>query len=79
MTGALATAESSVRTLPDSQGAMENHWLGQIALDYRETPEELMDALRAVSRERIMAAASSAKLDTVYSLKGIAAEKEDEE
>lgn len=78
LTGALATAASSVRSLPDSQGAMENYWLGQMALDYRETPQELMDALHAVSRERIMAAAQSAKLDTVYFLKGETSDKEDD-
>lgn len=70
LSGALATAESSVKSLPDSQGAMENYWLGQTALGDDETPEDLMRELRQVSRERIMAAASSAKLDTVYFLKG---------
>ena len=34
------------------------------------TPEELTAALREVTRERIMEAARSAKLDTVYFLHG---------
>ena len=49
---------------------LENYYLGQIATDAGETPEELTAALREVTRERIMAAARSAKLDTVYFLHG---------
>ena len=68
--GALQAMLSSLTSLPDSQGALENYYLGQIATDAGETPEELTAALREVTRERIMAAARSAKLDTVYFLHG---------
>ena len=68
--GALATMRNSLDSLPDSQGAMENYYLGQIATDVFDTPTELWNAIEGVSRERIMAAAKSAKLDTVYFLKG---------
>ena len=68
--GALQAMLSSLTSLPDSQGALENYYLGQIATDAGETPEELTAALREVTRERIMAAAQSAKLDTVYFLHG---------
>ena len=68
--GALATMLSGLDALPDSQGAMENYYLGQIVTDRDETPEELAAALREVTSERVCAAAASAKLDTVYFLKG---------
>ena len=68
--GALQAMLSSLTSLPDSQGALENYYLGQIATDTGETPEELTAALREVTKERIMAAARSAKLDTVYFLHG---------
>ena len=68
--GALQAMLSSLTSLPDSQGALENYYLGQIATDAGETPEELTAALREVTKERIMAAAQSARLDTVYFLHG---------
>ena len=68
--GALQAMLSSLTSLPDSQGALENYYLGQIAADTGETPEELTAALREVTKERIMAAARSARLDTVYFLHG---------
>ena len=68
--GALQAMLSSLASLPDAQGALENFYLGQIATDCSETPAELAEALRAVTKERIMAAAQSVKLDTVYFLHG---------
>ena len=61
---------SALQALGDSQGALENYYLGQIATDCDETPEQLARALREVTKERIMAAAQSARLDTVYFLHG---------
>lgn len=69
LSGALASMRTSLDSLPDSQGALENYYLGQIAIDAPDTPEELWRELEAVTPERIMAAAKSAKLDTVYFLK----------
>ena len=68
--GALQAMLSSLTSLPDSQSALENYYLGQIATDCDETPEQLARALREVTKERIMAAAQSARLDTVYFLHG---------
>lgn len=68
--GALATMCSSLTSLSDSQGAMENYYLGQTATGVEETPEELMDALRQVTPERVQQAAQSCRLDTVFFLKG---------
>ena len=45
--GALATMCSSLTSLSDSQGALENYYLGQIATDAGETPEELAIAILA--------------------------------
>ena len=68
--GALATMCSSLTSLSDSQGALENYYLGQTATGAEDTPEDLMAALRQVTPERIRAAAQSVTLDTVYFLHG---------
>lgn len=70
LSGALATMCSALTALPDSQEALENYYLGQTATGAGETPEELAAALTAVTPARIMAAAESCGLDTVYFLKG---------
>ena len=68
--GALATMCSSLTSLSDSQGALENYYLGQTATGAEDTPEDLMAALRQVTPERIQKAAQSCRLDTVFFLKG---------
>lgn len=54
----------------DSQGRMENFYLGQIATGRNETPEELAAQVREVSLDRILRAMKTVRLDTVYFLKG---------
>ena len=68
--GARSTILSSLAAMPDSQGAMENWFLGQNATGQTETPEEMARQLRQVTPERIRAAAQTIELDTVYFLKG---------
>ena len=68
--GALQAIRASLLSLSDSQGALENFYLGQIAAGVEETPEELAAALEQVTKERIMAAAQTVKPDTVYFLRG---------
>ena len=68
--GALATMCSSLTSLSDSQGALENYCLGQTAIGAEDTPEDLMAALHQVTPERIRKAAQSCQLDTVFFLKG---------
>lgn len=68
--GALQAIRSSLLSLSDSQGALENFYLGQIASGTEETPEELAQALQAVTKERIVAAARTVTPDTVYFLRG---------
>lgn len=68
--GARSTMLSSLQSMQDSQGALENFYLGQAATGRRETPEELAGQIRQVTPERICAAAQTIAPDTVYFLKG---------
>ena len=68
--GARSTALNSLRSVGDSQSALENFYMSRAAVDQQETPEELMQSLSAVTPERICAAAQSIRLDTVYFLRG---------
>ena len=68
--GARSTMLSSLQSLHDSQGALENFYLGQVATGQSDTPEEMAEQIRQVTPERICAAAQSVELDTVYFLKG---------
>ena len=68
--GALQAIRTSLLSLTDSQGALENFYLGQIAFGATETPEELAAELQQVTKERIVAAARTVTPDTVYFLRG---------
>ena len=68
--GARSTALNSLRSVADSQSALENFYMSRAAVDQRETPEELMQSLQAVTPERICEAAERIQLDTVYFLRG---------
>ena len=73
--GARSTVLNSLRSVADSQGALENFYMSRAAVDLRETPEELMQSLMTVTPERIREAAESIQLDTVYFLRGKEAEE----
>ena len=70
----LAGARSSIanghRSVADSAGRLEDFYMGQAATGQDRTPEELMEAALQVEPERIMAAARSARPDTIYFLSG---------
>lgn len=68
--GARECLISSLRSREDSAGRMEENAIGQAATYQWESAEELIDALRAVTPERISAAAKTIRLDTVYFLTG---------
>jgi len=68
--GAKGVLISALRSREDSGTRMEENNLGQAATGLWESEEELIDALSAVTPERIAAAAKSMTLDTVYFLKG---------
>ena len=70
LTGARSTLCNAYATIGDSQGKLENFWLGQTATGQNDTPESLAADVRAVTPERICEAMKSVSLDTVYFLKG---------
>ena len=72
--GARSTLLNSYATVGDSQGKLENFYLGQAATGQSETPEELASAISAMSAERICQAMETVRLDTMYFLKGKEAE-----
>lgn len=64
------TLTSAYRSMSDSQGKLENFYLGQSATGNTETPEDMARQVEEVTTERILAAMDTVKLDTVYFLKG---------
>ena len=72
--GAKSTLLNAYASMGDSQGKLENFYLGQAATGQSETPEELAQQVRDVTPERIFRAMETVKLDTVYFLKGKEAE-----
>jgi len=68
--GARSTLLNAYASMGDSQGKLENFYLGQAATDQHETPEELADRVRNVTPERIFTAMKTVSLDTVYFLRG---------
>ena len=72
--GARSTLLNNYATVGDSQGKLENFYLGQAATGQHETPADLARAIQDMTAERICRAMSTVKLDTVYFLKGKEAE-----
>lgn len=68
--GAKSTLLNAYASMGDSQGKLENFYLGQAATGSHETPEELAEAVRGISLERILNAMRTVSLDTVYFLRG---------
>ena len=69
---------STLRALDDSPAAMEDFYLGQAVTGMFDTPETLAADIAAVDKDRICAAASGIKLDTVYFLRGASSAKGEE-
>lgn len=61
---------SSLRTMLDSQGRMEDFWFTQSISGQDSMPEELIGKVESVTREQVQAAARKLQLDTVYYLAG---------
>ena len=68
--GAKSTLLNAYASMGDSQGRLENFYLGQAATGQQETPEQLAAMVRAVTPARIVKAMQTVQLDTVYFLKG---------
>lgn len=71
---ARSTLLNAYASMGDSQGKLENFYLGQAATGRDESPEILAAQVRAVTPERIFEAMGTVKLDTVYFLQGKEAE-----
>lgn len=71
---ARSTLLNAYASMGDSQGKLENFYLGQAATGQDESPESLAEQVRAVTPERIFEAMRTVKLDTVYFLQGKEAE-----
>ncbi|MBP1757762.1 MAG: Zinc protease [Firmicutes bacterium] len=61
---------NQLRTTLDSQGRLEDYWLGQVAAGLQFPPEELAAAVEKVTGEQVRKAAASWRLDSVYFLAG---------
>ena len=72
--GAKSTLLNAYASMGDSQGKLENFYLGQAATGQSETPEELAEQVKDVTPERIFSAMDTVQLDTVYFLRGKEAE-----
>ena len=68
--GARSTLLNAYASMGDSQGKLENFYLGQAATGQSESPEDLAAQLREVTAERVFQAMETVTLDTVYFLKG---------
>ena len=68
--GARSSMLHILRTMEDSAGAMEDFHLQQAVAGGEETLQSLAEDLRAVTPERIRAAAERVEADTIYFLKG---------
>ncbi len=71
LTGALRSIVSALTTTLDSQGRLEDFWLGQAVAGITETPEQLCARVETVTKEDVVAVANRVKLDTIYFLKGL--------
>ena len=72
--GARSTLLNAYTSMGDSQGKLENFYLGQAATGQHESPEELAKQMLEVTPERIFNAMETVQLDTVYFLRGKEAE-----
>jgi len=71
---AKSTLLNAYASMGDSQGKLENFFLGQAATGRGESPEELAGQVREITPERVFKAMGTVKLDTVYFLQGKEAE-----
>lgn len=68
--GARSSLRNSLLSLEDSAGAMEDYAIGQAAVNSDESVPLLLEAVSAVTEERVREAAARLKSDTIYFLKG---------
>lgn len=61
---------STLKTMQDSPGQLDEYYLGQALVQRTRSLDELMEQLTAVTKEELVACAKGVTLDTVYFLKG---------
>jgi predicted Zn-dependent peptidase len=64
------SAMGSQRATLDAQGRLEEYWLNRFVTDTAYAPEELVEALAAVTKEDVVALAREIRLDSIYTLRG---------
>ena len=70
LTAARQAVLSSLRATHDSPGAIEGYYATAALSGMKMTPEEYMEAVEAVTKEQVVAAANTLQLHTTYFLKG---------
>ncbi len=68
LAAAKGVLRSAYAAMEDSQGRLENFWLGQAIEGRSDSPEDLSQEMEETSAERIFRAMETVKLDTVYYL-----------
>ena len=68
LAAAKGVLRSAYAAMEDSQGRLENFWLGQAIEGRSDSPEDLSREMEETSAERIFRAMETVKLDTVYYL-----------
>lgn len=68
--GARSSLRNSLLSLEDSAGGLEDYAMGQAATGSDESLPLLLEAVSAVTEERVRQAAACVKPDTIYFLKG---------
>lgn len=69
--GARRILVSGLETIPDSQGKLEDYWLGQSVAGLDFDVATLVAQLEKVTLEEVVAVSQKLELDTVYFLKGL--------
>ncbi len=69
--------ENGLRSMEDSRLAKEDYYLSQIIMGQKQSLEELLSCLGAVTKEEIVSVMKKVTLDTVYFLKGIGGGEEE--
>lgn len=67
------TLINSWRAILDDPLALERYWMRQAVAGTLVSPEERIEQVKEVTRERVIAAAQATRLDTVYFMKGAVA------
>ena len=71
LTAAKEALLSSLRGTHDAPGSIEGYYATAALSGMKLTPDTYMDAVRAVTKEQVAAAAKTLRLHTTYFLKGV--------